>query len=530
MKKIYLTLALAVGLMTTSCELDIEPVGYLPTDSALETPSSFNAARATLYAALKGCVSGNSFINSTDVQSDQFNAMAGFSNTLGDMYRWDFTTQTGSFSSVYGGYQGLISQANFIIDGYAKAKPEEKPDLFPDGDNVKGTEGLKIAHAALGDAYFMRAYAIFGLLEYYSPAYSETNATQPDLGASYNLHFSENFNPASYPGRNTLEESYKQVNDDLDKAMQYVTTTGIYRSEYVTLDCIHALRARVALNKKDYVTAYKEAELVIKNTTAKYALCSSASQLVNEWYYDGMQFQYDKKYNGTSESLFTLVSSSTSDLPSATGGVYLPKQVGSTPDYIPTKDLLSLYDAKDYRRSVFFTEVSVVTSTGAAGRVQCLNKFNKEGILWLMTSKDESAEFTHMPKVFRLPEMYLIAAEAYALAPAPDLTKAAKYLNDFRKKRISGFKAVTYTDAATLLSDVKDERAREFVGEGFRFKDLKRYGMGVKRGVPQQRDLCSNPGSNTTDLNIAATDYRMLWPIPKDEVEVNKKLKQNPGY
>ena len=48
MKKIYLTLALAVGLMTTSCELDIEPVGYLPTDSALETPSSFNAARATL--------------------------------------------------------------------------------------------------------------------------------------------------------------------------------------------------------------------------------------------------------------------------------------------------------------------------------------------------------------------------------------------------------------------------------------------------------------------------------------------------
>ncbi|WP_443866348.1 RagB/SusD family nutrient uptake outer membrane protein [Leyella stercorea] len=32
------------------------------------------------------------------------------------------------------------------------------------------------------------------------------------------------------------------------------------------------------------------------------------------------------------------------------------------------------------------------------------------------------------------------------------------------------------------------------------------------------------------DLNISATDYRMLWPIPKDEVEVNKKLKQNPGY
>ena len=92
---------------------------------------------------LLGCVSGNSFINSTDVQADQFNAMAGFSNTLGEMYRWDFTTQTGAFSGVYGGYQGLISQANFIIDGYAKAKPDEKPDLFPDGDKVAGQDMMQ---------------------------------------------------------------------------------------------------------------------------------------------------------------------------------------------------------------------------------------------------------------------------------------------------------------------------------------------------------------------------------------------------
>ena len=115
---------------------------------------------------------------------------------------------------------------NFSIDGYAKAKPEEKPDLFPDGDNVKGTEGLKIAHAALGDAYFMRAYAIFGLLEYYSPAYSETNATQPDLGASYNLHFSENFNPASYPGRNTLDEIEAAL-DDVNVSMSTINFSAI---------------------------------------------------------------------------------------------------------------------------------------------------------------------------------------------------------------------------------------------------------------------------------------------------------------
>ena len=93
-------------------------------------------------------------------------------------------------------------------------------------------------------------------------------------------------------------------------------------------------------------------------------------------------------------------------------------------------------------------------------------------------------------------------------------------------------KAENGTASASAETAVKDTEITLTAApnEGFRFKDLKRYGMGVKRGVPQQRDLCSNPGSNTTDLNIAATDYRMLWPIPKDEVEVNKKLKQNPGY
>lgn len=527
MKKIYLTLALAVGLMTTSCDLDIDPVGYLPTDNALENPTSFNAARATLYATLKGCTSGNSFINATDIQSDQFNAMTGFSNNLGDMYRWDFTSQTGDFATVYGGYQALISHSNFIIDGYAKADPENNPALFPDGSSVKETEGLKIARTALGDAYFMRAYAIFGLLEFYSPAYSEANATQPNLGASYNLHYTEKFDATKYPGRNTLEESYTQINEDLDKAAEYVTTAGTNRSPYVTLDCIHALRARVALAHHDYATAAKEAEVVINNRTAKYALNSSVKLLKNEWHYDG--FSYGD-YTGSFESLMTLTTGSESDLPSANGGVYLPKQTGSTPDYIPTKDVLALYDAKDYRLEAFFTEVSVTTSNGAAGRVKCLNKFNKEGLLYIALSGNENAEFAHMPKVFRLSEMYLIAAEAYASAATPDLTKGAKYLNDFRKKRIAGYTAVDYTDANTLLSEVRKERAREFIGEGFRFKDLKRWGMGVKRGTPQQRDLCSTPGASTTDLNISANDYRMLWPIPKDEIEVNKQVKQNPGY
>ena len=529
MKKKYLVLALAAALMTTSCDLDVKPVGYLDTDTALQNPSNFQAARQTLYAYLKSSI-GGMFYNAPDIQSDCFNAVAGFSNTYGEMYRWDFTTNTDNFSTAYGNFQALIKQANFIIDGYKKADPENNPELFPDGSSVSATAGLKIARSALGDAYFMRAYAIFGLIQYFSPAYTAENANTPDLGASYNLNFNMSFDASTYPGRKTLAESYQQVYDDLDKAGEYVTTAGSARSEYVTVDAIHALRARVALNQKDYTLAAKEADIVINNTTAGYSLCSSTTQLENEWWMDGYGFN-GGSYSGTNETIFRLVTSSTSDLPGQTGYNYLPKSTGATPDYIPTKDVLALYSADDMRLPVFFTSVDVTTTTGSTGRVKCLNKYNKAGVIYqYMTSQDETAEFAHEPKVFRLPEMYLISAEAYALQETPNMTRASKRLNDLRKKRIANLRTSTYTNPEDLMAELRKERLREFIGDGMRLFDLKRWGLGVKRGIPQQRDLCSTPGSNTTDLDVPAGNYRMTWPIPKDETEVNKQVKQNTGY
>lgn len=524
MKKTYLLMALAAGTLA-SCSLETDPVGSIPTDTALQTPSNFQAARQTLYADLKACVGATDFYNAPDIQADQFNAVTGFSNTFGEMYRWDFNTSTSTMSTVYGNYQGTINQANFIIDGYNKADLSNT-NLFPDSSD-DGTTGLPVARTAKGEAFFTRAYAIFGLSQYFCKAYDE-NADKTD-GVSYSLKFETETNAKNWPARKSLAETYQQIYDDLDSAEVYITAKNTARSAYITLDAVAALRARVALTQGNWELAAQESDIVM--TSGTYSLCSNETQLQNEWWMDGYAVA---NYSGTSEDIFRLAITSSSDYAGATGKIYLPYSDGGTPDYVPTKEVMDLYSYNDNRLNVFFTQVNVTTTTGAAGRVYCLNKFNKEGVVYLaMTSNDEYAMFVHEPKVFRLPEMYLIYAEASARLG--NLEDAKDALAQLEKKRISGFKTSEFEskigdDENKFMTELRAERQRELIGEGFRLMDLKRWGLGVKRGTPQQRDLCSNPGTNTTDLDIQPNNYRMVWPIPKHETDVNKQVKQNPGY
>ena len=154
MKKIYLMLALAAGLMS-SCDMDKEPYNALPDTEGITTPTDFANARVSLYSGLRGCIGGDSFNNAMEIQTDGFNAVTGYSNTLGDMYRYTFATSSGYFSTVYSSYQGMIARANYILDGYKKVDMSNAVVYTP--------ENIAKIKVAVGDAYFTRAYSIFGL-------------------------------------------------------------------------------------------------------------------------------------------------------------------------------------------------------------------------------------------------------------------------------------------------------------------------------------------------------------------------------
>lgn len=112
------------------------------------------------------------------------------------------------------------------------------------------------------------------------------------------------------------------------------------------------------------------------------------------------------------------------------------------------------------------------------------------------------------PKVIRLSEVYLIAAEA-ALKTSGD---AAKYINDLRKERISGYSEV----ASVTLDDILKERRLELNGEGHMAWDMWRNRKSV---------------THATVGEVNWDDYRTILPIPQAEINVTKgSVKQNAGY
>ena len=484
MKKIYLFLALTAGLLV-SCDMDKEPYGSLKDTEALQTPTDFRAMRVGLYSALRGTIGGNGRYTSPEVQCDGFHALIGNSNTFGEMYRWDFTPQNGTVDGVYGGYQSAITRANFIIDGYNKCDMSDK-SLFTDAEMVS-------VRAAKGDAFFLRAYGIFMLSQFYCADYDVSTANNANSGVSYRLDYAPSSDPNTSPGRKTLAETMAQVTADLDSA-----------------------RARQALAMDNYKDAAKYAEELISSGT--YALAGSVDELRSMWAEDaGM------------ETILQLAIASKSELTSGLGEYYQP--IERNPDFVPTKTLVDLYSDNDYRKQAYFNQIDVTTTTGTSGRVYAFNKFPLETRLYKEYQSTESRSVIE-PKAFRIAEMYLIAAEAYAQLAQTDgsyLVKAAKYLNELKKSRIAGYKDRSFT-ASTIMSELQNERQREMVGEGTRLFDLKRWHMAMERGEAQQEDLLLLPGPTTTQLERPAGDNRFTWPIPKHEMDVNKKMVQNPGY
>jgi hypothetical protein len=146
--------------------------------------------------------------------------------------------------------------------------------------------------------------------------------------------------------------------------------------------------------------------------------------------------------------------------------------------------------------------------------------------LWKFADPSRSAKDVVNSKrdafVFRLSEMYLIAAEASM--KLGNTGSAADYVNVVRKRAALPGKSDQMIVKATdmTLDFMLDERAREFVGEQLRWFDLKRTGKLIERLAKYNLDAA---------LNVKT--YHLMRPIPRVEIDVlqNKtEFVQNPGY
>ena len=504
MKKIILSLLLGAGLLS-SCNMDKNPVGTLNGDDPFSGMNDASRYRNYIYANIRS-VTSSGYFTYPEIEMDMFQATNQVGNRGIVFASGDVLPSTGETGTYFDALVLQVGSVNYFL-----AKMEE---LLTTTDDP---ETLLSYNRFIGEAKFARAYFNSLLLDRFCPEYTEANADKAALGIPVFTTYNPTADRTTYYGRSTMRESVEFINKDLDEAIVPIlayendsrANAPMPMDAYVSSNCVKALQARIALLTLDYQTAIEKANEVIN--TGKYPLVTYANYAAM-WSDD----------NGT-EIIFRPYCSAPNELPSSIGSTWLSIYVDQA-DYVPTQACLDMYSRRiDARYSAFF-DTRDLNFEGDIVTAYTFNKFPGNSALQTSTALN----LMNMPKPFRTSELYLIVAEAsYELGNTTDANNA---LTAIRTARMRSYTATEYT-GDELRDEIRTERTKELIGEGFRMSDLRRWHLAMNRSNPQE-DLSGYLWNSTVSMNFPANSYKFTWPIPLSELQVNPQMagQQNPGY
>ena len=517
MKKILLSLFLA-GSLLTSCDMDTTPDGSIQLEGGIQKMTDITDQRTGLYAALRSRC-GGSYTALSDLQTDLFIGTMNNGNYYTAFSTGNMLSNNGDIVSFWSAPFSGIMQVNYFLE-----QVDEFLSKHETTDAQKATIELYIA-----EAKFMRAYYNYMLVYYFCGNYDAATATAPASGIPVCLKYVPTEKRDEYPGRNTLAESYTQIEKDIadaitglekweetDKSALNAMGGGGYLNSYAA----KALKSRVALMKGDYATAESVSKEIIESQMFPLTQIADYANMWKNDTGDELIFQpfADAKQSGS--------------VPTP-GGIYFGVNPRSV-NWIPAANVIYDYiifnnrQVRDVRLNAFIAETNDIYNGGQ----YTTPVFYKYPGNTKFNSGNTNAQ-KNLPKPFRTSEQYLILAEsATQLGHFADANAA---LNELRAARIQGFSDLNYGSKEALMNQVKLERAKELIGEGFRLGDLRRWGDGFSRDGDYESigyDLNGYIINSAVQVSFSPNDYRYVWPIPSAEMIVNPQLKgqQNPGY
>lgn len=383
-------------------------------------------------------------------------------------------------------------------------------------DNAVGMElneanVRKVKNNLKGEAYAVRAYAYFYLVNLYAPHYDPATAATT-MGMPINTGIAAE--DRAYV-REPLQEVYDLIINDLKDAVRLMDENPIPRASKTkfTETSARALLARVYLYTHQWDNAIAEAKTVITENPAIYNL-----------------FEEGK--------LFTIANNggtSWSEATSMAGTDYLSKDnanvlfVNGASELMPAltywpfattfsvnKQLAAVYETGDVRRFYFMKTYDKDTYAGLRSK---LSYAKNRYMPFTFDANDPSSRYS---RVIRTEEMYLIVAEASA-HKADGQTEAVKYLNDMRiQKFLEGaYVPLRESDFATneaLLDFIYLERRRELCFEQHRWFDLRRT----------TRPAMTRVGYSNEVATLKKDDPRYVLQIPDKELSVNSDIGMAP--
>ena len=461
----FFVLVVMAGLTLGSCSksfVDKSPAGNLSTGEALSTPELLKSDLIGLYSELRGVDQyGRDFPVVGDLMAD--NTFLEARNTGRYVYQFAYTVPTidgVTLSMWQNSYNGILD-ANQIIDA-----------------QVTGADAVK------SQAYAIRALLYFKLVNIFAQPYT-TDST--GMGVPLVLHY----DVTAEPGRSSVAAVYKQIVSDLKAAL--VSPPDYVNSVFLSRYAIEALLARVYMYMGDYNDALNTAVDVINGSpfTLVQPGAFKAFWADPNVHTDAIEVMFEIDCDAINNNGFD-------DL----GGIY----INGYQDIYCSLQLQQLFSPTDVRSQLL------------------IFGFTKGGAPAYLVNKYPNAENTDRdnPKVIRLAEVYLIAAESAArVGDDPD---AVIFLNELATLRDPSFAG--YADAGpALIADVIQERRKELAFEGDRLYDMQRCGLDINRGT--------NSGAASGDgISIPFPNDLRVAPIPEQEILRNATIgsQQNPGY
>lgn len=472
MKKIIIIAVLFFATFCFSCKkfLDVDQVMNIPSDSAITSVKDLEAVLMGAYDGLQsGDVLGGNMVVYADLLAEDMNVAESRLTNFGtrEIYDRATTVQLSPLRNMWSAAYSTINRANTVI-------------YYIDNNLLSGTDFDDVKDRYKGEALFIRAIVHYEILRFWALPYDVNNpGGNFQLGIPYRTKPTLSGFDDLAMARNTVEDVYSNVINDLTQAKQLLSAANVIKSSSrASKMAATAYLARVYFFKGDYTNASLNAAEVI--TTGGYSLNSNAD----------IQKVFQTSGNvASTESIFQLVNITT-DQSNAITYSYNPSD-GSQPLFSGADTLKYLFDSLDTRRTKY---IGINPYNGFISIFKYLNPLGSNP--------------AYNVSVLRLAEMYLIKAESDILSG--NVTSATKDCYDAVKSRAFGTSWVTETiDPSALLDSVRMERRREMIAEGDRYHNLKRMKMNVRDNVPWN-------------------DPSLLFKIPQEEMSGNPLMVQNP--
>ena len=475
-KIIYTFLSLTTGFALTSCSKDFTETQFhqgeqmAPLSSVEQLTSFVNGT----YVKMRDVYYLGSYYRAYgEVRSDEMYNTEKTGRLLG-VSTYTMKTTEQEAESTWKAIYRVIGNANIAINA---------ADNLTWGGSNDPQETANEIKRLKGQAYTIRALALFDLLRLYGQQYA---------GSTQGVPIPLQYDPNASSTRATVAQTEAQIESDLNRANalfeaigDVVEQTSSSEKNYISPLALKAIASRYYLYKGDYAKVAELSEEII--SSGKYAVAAK----------DDLQGTFSKPDAGN--SVFELTVGTTSSL-SSDAYDYLVHYSPGYAQLAVSEQAVNLYEAGDVRRTF-------ITSGVLGGQTK-----------YFLNNKFYGLQGSNNIKVIRYEEVLLNAIEAHLNTDDTGGTgdKTKGYYNTLRHERgLSDVSAVT-------LDDLKKERVRELVGEGQRYWDLLRWAA----AIPQ----LNSAGNVVRSRNIG--DKLLAFPIPKSEVDSPNSggVSQNEGY